>query len=156
MTTKRLLRKKILFVCTGNTCRSAMAAALARSILADRPLKGVRAEIVSAGLAAMPGDVASDGAVTVMREKGIDLSSHSSSLLTALDVEQADLVLTMTSGHRRALCRMAPQCAGKIYTLAQYAGESGDVPDPFGQSEHVYRRVADVLEKLVASALQKL
>ncbi len=146
---------RILFVCTGNTCRSAMAAALARRTLADMPLEGVRAEIVSAGLAAMPGDVASNGAVTVLRERGLDLSGHSSSLLTRRDVERADLVLAMTSGHREALCRLAPAHAGKIHTLAQYAGASGDVPDPFGRDIDAYRRVAALLEELVAAALRR-
>jgi len=152
---KGLTGKKILFVCTGNTCRSVMAAALAQKILAGMPLDGVQAEIVSAGLAAMPGDSASTGAVTVMREKGLDLSGHRSTLLTRRDVEQADLVLTMTAGHREALCRLTPQCAGKIHTLAHYAGASGDVPDPFGQDDHAYRRVAAVLEELVVSALRR-
>lgn len=155
MILKRLTKKRILFVCTGNTCRSVMAAALAQRILAGMPLEGVQVEIASSGLAAMPGDSASAGAVTVMREKGIDLSGHRSSLLTRQDVEDADLVLTMTSGHREVLCRIVPSCKDKIHTLAQYAGTFGDVPDPFGQSDHVYRRVAVTLEELVISALQR-
>jgi len=155
MTFKRLIRKRILFVCTGNTCRSVMAAALAQRALAGMPLEGAQVEIASAGLAAMPGDNASEGAVTVMREQGIDLSDHRSSLLTKQDVADADLVLTMTAGHREALCRLLPSAAGKIHTLARYAGAVGDVPDPFGRNNHIYRRVAAVLEELIPSALQR-
>jgi len=155
MTLKRLIKKKILFVCTGNTCRSVMAAALAQRALAGMSLEGVQVEIASSGLVAMPGDSASPGAVTVMRQKGIDLSDHRAALLTRRDVEDADLVLTMTSGHQEALCRLIPSCTGKIHILARYAGAVGDVSDPFGQSDHIYRQVAAALEELVASALQR-
>ena len=155
MTLKCLIKKRILFVCTGNTCRSVMAAALAQKLLAGMTLEGVQVEIASSGLAAMPGDSASEGAVTVMREKGTDLSGHRASLLNRQDVEDADLVLTMTSDHREALCRLMPSCTDQIHTLTRYAGVFGDVPDPFGQSDHVYRRVAAALEELVASAMQR-
>ncbi|MCL2337320.1 MAG: low molecular weight protein arginine phosphatase [Firmicutes bacterium] len=149
-------QKRILFVCTGNTCRSVMAAALARQALAAKPLAGASVEIGSAGLAALPGDGASPGAITVMGEKGVDLRGHGAVLLTRRDVEQADLVLTMSAGHREALVRLAPQCAGKIHTVAQYAGRHGDVPDPFGRDDQVYRQVAALLETLVVAALRRL
>jgi len=155
MTSKRLIKKRILFVCTGNTCRSAMAAALAQRALTGMPLEGLQLEIASSGLAARPGDGPSAGAITAMREKGLNLIDHRAALLTRQDVEDADLVLTMTSGHREALCRLMPSCTGKIHTLARYAGAFGDVPDPFGQSDHVYRQVAAALEQLVTSALQR-
>lgn len=147
--------KKILFVCTGNTCRSAMAGALARKVLEELGYGNGNIEITSAGLAAYPGDVASPGAVRAMREMGIDLAGHRSSLIDPAEVEEADLVLTMTSRHREMLCRMVPSCAGRVHTLAGYAGVPGDVPDPFGQSDEVYKHVAKRLDKLVRIALER-
>ncbi len=149
------MTRKILFVCTGNTCRSSMAEALARDMVARKGLQG-EIEVVSAGIAALPGSEASPQAVAVMEEMGLDLRSHRASLLTRRDVEEADLVLTMTRGHKKMVREMAPDLAEKIFTLAEYAGRGGDVPDPFGGPVDVYRQCAGELRYLISLALDRL
>ncbi|MDK2888653.1 MAG: protein arginine phosphatase [Thermoanaerobacter sp.] len=149
------MAKKVLFVCTGNTCRSSMAEVLARGMLAERGLQD-EVEVVSAGIAALPGSEASPQAVAVMEEMGLDLKSHRASLLTRRDVEEADLVLAMTAGHKKLIQDRFPDLAGKVFTLAEFAGRDGDVPDPFGAPVEVYRRCAGELRELISLVLDRL
>ncbi|BCV23041.1 low molecular weight protein arginine phosphatase [Moorella sp. Hama-1] len=107
----------ILFVCTGNTCRSSMAAALAAHLAATRSLD---ANITSAGLAAREGEPATPAAVQALAEMGLDLSSHRARQLTAAMVKEADLILTMEAGHRERILRDYPAARGKTFTLKEY------------------------------------
>ncbi|WP_066634014.1 low molecular weight protein arginine phosphatase [Desulfolucanica intricata] len=148
------MTRKIILVCTGNTCRSSMAEALAKDILsAKRPECAV--EISSAGVAAWPGSPASPQAVEALKEQGIDLSSHRAKGIDQEELEKADLVLTMTSSHRNYLIGQFPWAADKIYTLAGYLGSEKDVPDPFGQPVEVYRECAGTLREMLEAALDK-
>jgi len=146
---------KILFVCTGNTCRSSMAGALARKILEERGQREI--QVSSAGIAAFPGEQASREAIQVMSEMGISLHDHRATRLTPEDIREADLVLTMTAAHREYIKRLVPQCSEKVFTLADYAGaESEDIPDPLGYPLDAYRECARKLEELIARSLAKL
>lgn len=147
---------KILFVCTGNTCRSCMAEALAGRLLEDRFGTGGEVEVCSAGLAASPRDAASPFAVEAMAWKGIDMSDHRAALLTPEKLLEADLVLTMTRGHREQVNAMFPGHAEKVFTLADYAGSGSDVPDPIGQPLETYRQCAGRLEEMILRVLDKL
>lgn len=147
---------KILFVCTGNTCRSSMAEAIARQLLEDRSGEIKDIEFGSAGVAAYPGDRASQGALAAMAERNIALDRHRASRLTPAEVDGATLILTMTLMHREYARSQFPAAAGKIFTLAEYAGEHGDVPDPIGQPIDSYRQCALRLEYLISRVLDRL
>ena len=135
----------ILFVCTGNTCRSPLAEALFKKQLADRlgcppeelPQRGFL--VLSAGLAAMMGGGAAAEAVAVAREFGADLSGHASRPLSAELAAQADYLIVMTRGHLLALAAQFPQ-SGVRPLLLSPSGE--DVADPIGCDEPVYRECA--------------
>ncbi len=147
---------KIIFVCTGNTCRSSMAGAIAKRLLEDRP--GCQMDIVfaSAGVAAIAGEPASPEAVTALAEMGIDLDRHRAVLLTPEAVRQADLVLTMTTAHQRHVQTLVPSQAEKVFTLAGYARAVGDIADPIGQPLEAYRNCARRLVDLIGKALDRL
>ncbi len=143
---------RLLFVCTGNTCRSAMAEAIAKRAAAEVGLASL--EIASAGLAAADGAPATPGAQHAMEADGLSLARHRARRLTPELVAQADLILTMTRGHARAVRTIAPQ--DKVYTLYEYAGEAGDVHDPYGASEDVYAECARRMEPRILRALERI
>lgn len=148
---------KVVFVCTGNTCRSSMAEAMARNWLRINAPQNVDTQVTSAGLAVFSGSPASRQAIEVMAERGLDLSYHRARQFSGELMEQADIIFTATENHRRALVAMFPGAAAKIHVLAEFAGRAGfDISDPFGQSVDVYRKCAVQMEELIDRALNKL
>lgn len=141
---------RILFVCTGNTCRSPMAAAL----LENKQLPGV--EVKSAGVFAAEGSEASVHAKTVLKEKGIE-AAHRSSQLKKEHIDWATHVLAMTSGHKDMIVERFPEAKDKTFTLKQFVlGTDGDIADPFGGPIEVYRAARDELAALIDRLAEKL
>jgi len=136
--------KKLIFVCTGNTCRSPMAEGLLKHLL--RPDCGW--DISSAGVCAANGWPPSENAVAALREKGIDISRQRSKTLTPDLIEAADLLVTMTRGHRDAILAVSPESAGKVFLLKSFgvAQCAADIYDPVGEALDVYRRVRDEID----------
>jgi protein-tyrosine phosphatase len=144
-TLRRLASLMVLFVCTGNTCRSPMAEALFRTLVAERlgcpPDEVDRHGVVvaSAGMAAWAGVRASEHAVEAVAELGGDLSAHESQPLKEPLVRQADVILTMTAAHRDSLVAQFPQAGARVSLLSP---DRQDVIDPIGGSLDIYRRCA--------------
>lgn len=148
--------KRILFVCTGNTCRSPMAHVLFKNMVnRDPSLLSRGIEVDSAGtIAGVP--AAMRGAIEVMRQYRLDMTTHRPKSLNSRLVNWADLILVMEGSHRQRVITRFPEAADKIYLLSEYAGEEGDVPDPYGCGIETYRRCASVLQSLLMKAATRL
>lgn len=145
----------LLFVCTGNTCRSPIAAAAAEAELKRRGWSHVR--VASAGIAALPDAPASEYAVAVLREAGIDISDHRARAITPELVEWADFALAMSPSHLASLADLGGAHKSALITefiRGEGAGES--VEDPFGGSLDDYRRTYAVLATAVSGLLDRL
>jgi protein-tyrosine-phosphatase len=145
----------ILFVCTGNVCRSPMAVGLMRRKLAAAQLES-RHRAFSAGIWALDGHLASENALAVMAERGIDISDHVAHNVAADDVAEADLILVMAKEHADMIRHTWPQYGWKIHRLAEMAGKKKDVRDPYGESVEAYRACADTISDYIDRGLGRI
>ncbi|HVA45604.1 MAG TPA: Sua5/YciO/YrdC/YwlC family protein [Pirellulales bacterium] len=142
-TLKRLASMIVLFVCTGNTCRSPMAEGLFRHLLAEKlgckpdDLEDRGVIVSSAGIAAMLGGRAAAEAISVLAPLGVDLTGHESQPLTEQLVRHADVMLAMTRSHRQAILAEWPGAAERVKLLSH---DGADVPDPVGGPAEMYER----------------
>jgi tRNA threonylcarbamoyl adenosine modification protein (Sua5/YciO/YrdC/YwlC family) len=145
----RLASMLVVIVCTGNTCRSPMAEALMRRLVAERlgcqpgEIEERGVVISSAGVSASPGGSAAPDAIVTMRECGLDLSKHETQPLNDKLIRHADLILTMASGHRQAILRRWPEAAPRVMNVRL---DGGDIDDPIGAPAEVYRQCAEQIE----------
>jgi tRNA threonylcarbamoyl adenosine modification protein (Sua5/YciO/YrdC/YwlC family) len=154
---ERLLRTTILFVCSGNTCRSPMAEAITRRVLAEKlhvaelelERKGI--SVISAGSYAMPGARATPQAVEALKDIGADLSHHRSRPLTVELIHQADMIFTMSRNHAAQVQALVPSATDKVDTL----DPAGDIEDPIGGDAALYKILAGQLQTLIERRLQE-
>ena len=147
--------KKILFVCTGNTCRSAMAEYLFNNEVFLKRLDN-KYSAYSAGVAAYSSTTASDYAQMAMKNAGIDISNHKSSQINEKHIKEADLVLCMTAKHADYLREHFFQYKEKIYSIAQYLHIDKNVSDPYGLGYEEYKTTARLLGALCEDIINKL
>jgi len=148
-------RMRILFVCTGNTCRSPLSEAIARKIAIERGLTDV--EAMSAGTSAHDGAPASDGSLLVGLERNMDLGGHRAQTLNRDLFRQADLILAMGPHHLERIEALGG--AGRSYLLSDYASHgasSRPISDPIGAELDVYRATADELEEEIRRVLDRI
>lgn len=136
----------ITFVCTGNTCRSAMAEGLFKNLLSERGITDITCR--SCGLAAYTGDEASPQAVEVCAERGADLSHHRATVFNQYILDETDIMVCMTENHKNAVMRIKPTFRILV--------PDGGIPDPFGGDKEIYSNCADKIESFLEKFLDSI
>ncbi|NLX92137.1 MAG: low molecular weight protein arginine phosphatase [Firmicutes bacterium] len=151
-------RVVLLFVCSGNTCRSVMAEGLFTKVWRESGEKEVNAVASSAGIETVDGLAASAEALQVLRDEGVDLAYHRSRMITGSLVEEADYIFTMTRKQKEILLERFPESNGKAWLLSDFAGlaKKKDISDPIGQGLEQYRLTAKEIETAIRNMIAKL
>ena len=155
---------KILFVCTGNTCRSPMAEGIFKDMLEKNNINNII--VSSAGISVFPGEHASEKAIKALKEKGIDISGHRARQLLD-EINNVDLILTMTLTHKQIISDYLKNDTDKksprLFTLKEFAAKiSGekltdtDIVDPYGKNYYFYKKSRDEIEKELIKILKNL
>lgn len=147
--------RHVVFVCSGNTCRSPLAAAMLRALAQEAGADDLT--VSSAGTSAWDGSPASEGSYLVAIERNLDLGMHRAQVLTAEMVRSADLVLTMTAAQAVRALELGGN--GRVHTLSGYASGTelgGDVSDPYGGPLEGYRNTVEELDPMIAATWARL
>ena len=159
--------KTVLFVCTGNTCRSVMAEAMFRKMLKERTKDNNKINVISAGVSALPGINPTYEAISVMFEQGIDVSQHHAQELWKELIEKADLVLVMANKHKEYIHKEFPFAQNKTFLLKEFTlnnksernqnnKRNYEIVDPIGREIEFYRIIARELKENLEKILDKI
>jgi protein-tyrosine phosphatase len=143
----------VLFVCTGNTCRSPIA-----EQIFNEQARGLSAHAFSAGLDAKSGSPINPQAANALNQLGYKPTEHSSTSVSTEEVEEADVILTFREDQKNELGQRFPTAIRKLFTISEYANgeQSQDVLDPYGKSDEVYRETAETIDSLVKVIVSSL
>ena len=152
---------KIMFICTGNICRSAMAQWLLKQKLDDKEIKNV--EVYSCGVYAQDGDIPTWEAKRVMMDEySIDMSKHRATNIVNSNIKEMDLILCATSRHKRDVLRIYPELEGKVFTMKEYVGydreyhDKIDIKDPWGYDIETYRSCIAEIDEWLELLIKKI
>ena len=148
--------KKIMFICTGNICRSAMADALMKKMAKD---KNKEIDVYSCGIFAQDGDMPTYNAIEAMKEYNVELKNHKATNIRNSKIEDMDIILCATVSHKNNVISMYPELTNKIYTIKEYAGfdkNDLDIPDPWGYDIETYRFCASTINKCLEKIIDKI
>ena len=150
---------KVMFVCTGNTCRSAMAKYLFEKIIKENNKENI--EVYSCGIYAQTGDCATYNAIEVLKKYGIDMTSHRAININESNIKDMDLILCATISHKQIILNMYPDLIGKTYTIKEFAednieGKELDINDPWGYNNDTYLRCAEEIKNSLDKIIEKI
>jgi len=146
-------KKTVLFVCTGNSCRSVMAKALLEKKLKEKNRNDV--EVLSAGIMMLGGLSATEETKEVLRNEGIDVSGHRSQRITRDIIKKSDIILIMDKLHEARVLEIVPEVRNRLFLLKEFARISGnnlDIVDPIGKPLEFYEKTFDIIKEAVARA----
>lgn len=146
---------KIMFICTGNICRSAMAHKMAEEKAKE---KNKNIEVYSCGVYAINGDVPTYEGIEAMKEYEIDLSKHRATNIRNSNIKEMDVILCATNSHKNNVIAMYPELKERVFTIKEYAGykDSLDIKDPWGYGIETYRICASEIEECINKIINKL
>lgn len=150
---------EIMFICTGNICRSAMAHKLMEKKLKDNKIIDI--EVYSCGIFAENGDRPTYNAIEVTKEYDVDLKEHKATNIRSSKIEEMDLILCATMSHKYSVIQMYPSLANKVYTLKEYVNEDKekkdlDIKDPWGYDIEIYRFCIAEIDQLLDKIIEKI
>mgnify|MGYP006287160329 CR=1 FL=1 len=153
--------KKIVFVCTGNTCRSPMAEGLFKHLISKKDNLKNKYDALSAGLFAYEGQRVNDYSIRALKNLGIDISNYTSLSFSREIAKSAFLILTMTESHRDNIISLIPDARGKVFALKEYVykntvNQSVEIEDPFGMPYEAYEKCSQEIKHAVEELIKKI
>ena len=148
---------RVMFVCTGNICRSAMAEGLFIKLIKDNNLK---IDVYSCGIYAENGDYATYNAIEAARYYDADISNHRATNIRSSQIEDMDIILCATNAHKNMVISMYPELISKVYTMKEYAdiddnGRNMDINDPWGHDMYTYKKCAQEINVCLENIIDK-
>lgn len=149
---------KIMFICTGNICRSAMAEGMMKKLAKDNNLD---LDICSCGIYAEDGDYATYNAMEAAKYYDVNIEGHRATNIRKSRIKEMDIILCAAESHKQSVLYMYPELKEKVFTMKEYAeldknGQDMDIKDPWGYDMNVYQNCAEEIEKCLIKIIQKI